>query len=51
MDRSHFLRDALPLKLASGEGSQDKAALKALLRAAITFNTSHKVPKSKGSRT
>jgi hypothetical protein len=28
----------------------DKPALKALLRAAIAYNTSHAVPKSKGSR-
>jgi hypothetical protein len=34
-----------------GEGDKiDKAALKALLRAAVTYNEHHAVPKSKGSR-
>ena len=28
----------------------DKTALKALLRAAVAYNTTHSVPKSKGSR-
>ena len=33
------------------EGDElDKTALKALLRAAVTYNTRHSVPKSKGSR-
>lgn len=34
-----------------GEGDEiDKAALKALLREAIDYNTTHSVPKSRGSR-
>ena len=34
-----------------GEGDKlDTAALKALLRAAVAYNTTHRVPKSKGSR-